>query len=70
MGADGCILETNEYSPPDTRCSQLYMTAIVRDNATGQLTTFGAVYLWNQETTLTNLTPAWEDFNIPEVIIL
>jgi hypothetical protein len=70
VGADGCILETNEYSPPDTRCSQLYMTAIVRDQATGQLTTFGAVYLWNQETTMTNLTPAWEDFNIPEVIIL
>jgi hypothetical protein len=28
------------------------------------------VYLQNQETTMTNLTPAWEDFNIPEVVIL
>ena len=67
---ENCVLETNEYSAPDTRCSQLYMAAIVKDNATGELTTYSAVYLWNQETVMTNLTPAWEDFNIPEVVLL
>lgn len=70
VGSENCVLETNEYSAPDTRCSQLYMTGIVHDAATGQLTTYGAVYLWNQGTNMTNLTPAWEDFNIPDVVIL
>jgi Tol biopolymer transport system component len=57
----------NQYSPSDTRASQLYMTAVVRDTATGALTTYGAVYLWNQDPTTSNLTPAWDSFNIPPV---
>ncbi len=57
----------NQYSPSDTRASQLYMTAIVVDDATGALTTYGAVYLWNQDPTTSNLTPAWDAFNIPPV---
>jgi hypothetical protein len=57
----------DQYSPPDTRSSQLYMTAVVRDHASGAITTYGAVYLWNQDPTTTNLTPAWDEVNIPPV---
>jgi len=62
-------LPRNQYSPSDTRASQLYMAGIVRDDATGALTTYGAVYLWNQDATTTNLTPAWDQANIPEVAL-
>jgi hypothetical protein len=41
------------------------MTSIVRDQMTGQLTTYGAVYVWNQTPATSNLTPAWNDFLIP-----
>jgi hypothetical protein len=59
-------LPSNQYSPSDTRASQLYMAAIVRDSS-GALTTYPAVYLWNQGPTTTNLTPAWDEVNIPQV---
>ncbi|MEY4579032.1 MAG: hypothetical protein RL701_3735, partial [Pseudomonadota bacterium] len=52
----------NQYSPNDTRASQLYVTAIVRDNGTGELTTYPAIYLWNQDPRTSNLTPAWDEF--------
>jgi len=43
------------------------MAAVVRDNATGKLESYPAVYLWNQDPTTSNLTPAWDEFKIPEV---
>ena len=49
-------------SPPR---GQLYMTAVVTDETT--TTTYPAVYLWNQDLTTSNHTPAWEDFQIPIV---
>jgi hypothetical protein len=58
------IVPANQYSPPDTRSSQLYMTGVVRDKQ-GNLRTFPAVYVWNQEPATTNLTPAWDIFQIP-----
>lgn len=51
----------------DHRSSQLYMTAVVEDSATHELTTYDAVYLWNQDPATTNLTPAWDEFEIPQV---
>jgi hypothetical protein len=60
-------LPKTQYSPNDTRASQLYMTAIVRDNRSGELQSFAAIYLWNQDPATSNLTPAWGDFKIPEV---
>lgn len=60
-------LPRTQYSPPDTRSSQLYMTAVVRDESTGRLQSYPAVYLWNQETDTSNLTPAWDEFKIPPV---
>ncbi len=63
-------IPADQYSPSDTRASQLYMAAIVRDDATGALTTYDAVYLWNQEPSTTNLTPAWDEANIPQVPLI
>lgn len=55
------------FSPPDRRMSQLYMATIVEDVASGDLETFDAVYLWNQVGDWSNLTPAWDVFQIPLV---
>jgi len=62
-------LPRTQYSPPDTRSSQLYMAGVVVDGASGEIATYPAVYLWNQDTTTSNLTPAWDDFKIPDVPI-
>ena len=59
-------LPRTQYSPDDTRSSQLYMTALVlREN--GKVETYPAVYLWNQDPATSNLTPAWDEFKIPPV---
>jgi hypothetical protein len=58
------VVPANQYSPADTRASQLYMTAVVRDKQ-GNFTTYPAVYIWNQEPSTSNLTPAWDIFQIP-----
>jgi len=46
--------------------SQLYITAVVKDEL--NTTTYPAIYLYNQDSTRLNTTPAWQDFNIPIVI--
>jgi hypothetical protein len=51
----------------DHRSSQLYMTAVVEDATTHELTAYDGVYLWNQDPATTNLTPAWDEFEIPPV---
>lgn len=72
-------LTPTEYTPPiSKKSSQLYMSTIEVDRTTGVVTTYAAIYLWNQnylalsdtefsELKTANLTPAWEDFTIPEV---
>jgi len=67
------------YTPAslDTRSSQLFMAGLVVDEATGEMTSYPGVYLWNQsrlvangavtELQMSNLTPAWDDFQIPPV---
>jgi hypothetical protein len=52
---------------PTAPSSQLYMAAIVEDAATHALTSYGSVYLWNQDAKTSNLTPAWDTFKIPNV---
>lgn len=59
-------LPRTQYSPSDTRSSQLYMAAVVRSHD-GALSTYPAVYLWNQDPSTSNLTPAWDEFKIPPV---
>ena len=51
-----------DISPPR---GQLYMTAVVTSEL--GIETFPAVYLWNQDLTTSNHTPAWERFQIPLV---
>ncbi|MCE9573448.1 MAG: hypothetical protein K8W52_09840 [Deltaproteobacteria bacterium] len=41
---------------------QLYVTGVVTDGAT--VTTYPAIYLWNQPAAENNHTPAWDDFDI------
>jgi hypothetical protein len=60
----------NMYTPPgtDARSSQMYLAAIMV-SPTGAITDFPAVYIWNQTPTTSNLTPAWDEFKIPEVVV-
>jgi hypothetical protein len=72
-------LTPTDFTPPiETKSSQLYMSTVEVDPATGAMTSYGAIYLWNQNYLSTgdggytqlktaNLTPAWEDFSIPKV---
>jgi hypothetical protein len=43
---------------------QLYVTPIMVD-ASGKVTTYHALYLWNQPASENNHTPAWDNFQIP-----
>ena len=58
-------LERDKYSPKNTDSSQLYIAAVVVDGDT--VTSYPALYLYNQTTNTTNLTPAWDKFEIPPV---
>ena len=61
--------------------SQLYLAAVVVDNMTGAVTTYPAVYIWNQNRTpgadgmsssglqYSNLTPAWDPITLPALMI-
>jgi len=53
-------------SPSDVleNAPQLYVTPIVVDDK-GVMTTYPALYLWNQPATEGNLTPAWTNIAIP-----
>ncbi|MDF3065376.1 MAG: repeat protein [Polyangiaceae bacterium] len=62
-----------------TSSSQLYLAAVVVDNATQAITTYPAVYIWNQNRLAgtngaaglkySNLTPAWDPIKLPPIII-
>jgi hypothetical protein len=59
--------------------SQLYLAAVVVDNATQQVTSYPAVYIWNQNRApgangaaglhYSNLTPAWDPIKLPPLVI-
>lgn len=50
------------FSSTRTGNPQLYVTAVVDDGA--KLTTYPALYLWNQPPAENNHTPAWDNFTI------
>jgi hypothetical protein len=52
------------------RKQQLYVAGIVVDNASGAITSFAPIYLWNQDFTVNNLIPAWGEFSIPPGLTL
>ncbi len=70
------IFSSNRYgTPPVTsasgslvQVSQLYITAVVVSGEFHQVATYPAIYLYNQDSSRLNTTPAWQDFNIPIVI--
>jgi hypothetical protein len=59
--------------------SQLWLAAAVVDDKTGDITTYPALYVWNQNRLATNgqgaaiqfsnLTPAWDPFTLPPIMI-
>ncbi|MGC4087825.1 MAG: hypothetical protein QM756_07995 [Polyangiaceae bacterium] len=53
------------YKPVENLYSRLFMAAFTVEN--GKVVTYPAIYLWNQAETSNNLTPAWDEFKIPEV---
>lgn len=52
----------------DRRSSQLYLAAVVVDGS-GNITSYPATYIWNQSKDTANLTPAWDEFKIPPVVV-
>lgn len=54
-----------QYAPVETLYSRLFMAAFTVEG--GVVTTYPAIYLWNQDETSNNLTPAWDEFKIPDV---
>jgi len=63
-------LAPNQYTPKgtDARSSQMYLAAIMV-TPSGQVSDFPAVYIWNQTPMTSNLTPAWDEFKIPQVVV-
>jgi hypothetical protein len=66
------IFSSNRYGTPPVsaggttvQISQLYATAIVVSETAMQM--YPAIYLWNQQSTTLNTTPAWDPFQIPMV---
>jgi hypothetical protein len=47
---------------------QLYVAGIAVDPTKGTATTYPAIYLWNQDPTVNNLIPAWDNFAIPPAV--
>jgi Tol biopolymer transport system component len=64
------MIAPNQYTPPglDARSSQMYLAAITVSPA-GVVTSYPASYIWNQTPSTSNLTPAWDEFKIPEVVV-
>jgi len=74
-------IDQTDYTPPIANTSsQLYMASIVVDDATGDVTTYPAIYIYNQNTLvngngrtqqlqISNLTPAWDEFILPPIVI-
>ncbi len=45
--------------------AQLFVAPVVVNGKTGAITTFPAIYMWNQDASLNNLIPSWDYFPIP-----
>jgi hypothetical protein len=77
-GTDGCVTSqvvnglritwltfSSSRAMVSTGKKQLYVAGVVRNSATGDVTTYARIYLWNQDETFDNLIPAWAEFAIP-----
>lgn len=61
------VTASNSGTTTVVQVSQLYITAVTVSEV-GVVTTYPAIYLWNQPLTRLNTTPAWQNFNIPIII--
>lgn len=59
------IIFSSTRNPATSGKAQLYVSAVVTDPMSNAITTYPAIYLWNQDPTLNNLIPAWDNFEIP-----
>jgi hypothetical protein len=61
------VQASNDGMSATVKVSQLYITAIKTDEV-GGITTFPAIYLWNQPQNRMNNTPAWQNFHTRVII--
>jgi hypothetical protein len=66
--ANGMTYYWITFSSQRTGVPQLYVTALVVDGA-GKLSTYPALYLWNQPAAEGNHTPAWDHLQIPPITV-
>ena len=62
------VMTNFNNTPKTVQLSQLYITALVVDDELKVITSYPAIYLWNQPQNRLNTQPAWENFHIPIVI--
>jgi hypothetical protein len=55
---------SSSRSPLAKGKQQLYVSGIVLDPSNNTVQTYPAIYLWNQDPTVNNLIPAWDNFAI------
>ncbi len=60
------VIFSSRRDPFAMKNPQLYVSAFVVDSV-GNMTTYGALYLWNQPEAEANHTPSWENFGIPYI---
>lgn len=68
VSANGKIYYWLTFSSSRSGKAQLYVTGLVVQG--GKMTTYPAVYLWNQPLDEGNHTPCWDDWQIPPVPIV
>jgi hypothetical protein len=57
---------TAQQASTDLGHAQLYVAGVVVDPSSGAITTYPAIYMWNQDGALSNLIPAWDYFPIQQ----
>jgi Tol biopolymer transport system component len=55
------------FSSKRSGSSQLYITALTQNGELGGLSSYPALYLWNQPSGQSNHTPSWDNYVIPPV---
>ncbi|HEY5091267.1 MAG TPA: hypothetical protein VIK30_14910 [Polyangia bacterium] len=61
------VTASNSGTTAIVQVSQLYITAVTISEV-GIVSTYPAIYLWNQPLNRLNTTPAWQNFHIPIII--
>ena len=60
------VLARGGHASTGAPIAQLYVTAVAMDEI--NVYTYPAIYLWNQPANISNHTPAWDIFQIPDVM--